>query len=361
MIRKLDRKLVFGLIAIVAIVVLTLFVAPKSNRQLSGSTFSRSPDGYAAWYAHVQRQGVQIQPWKKPASEFTKQASGANQTFVQIDPLLTTRASGVDEDWIKRGNTWIILGLDMPPTEAAFTTVQAGGVKIETSRRLRLQNDLTPILSDRYGAIVGESLKGKGRIIYAVTPFLAANAYQNEPGNFSFLTKLATQNGDRIWVDEYLHGYKDQDVAQREAAQSWIGYLLDTPIVLILIQSAIVLLVLVWAKNRRFGQPAPLNQIIPDNSEAYIQALAGVLHKAGRSEFVLEVVGRETQLQIQRSLGLGSTLLDVDTIAQAWTKQTGRPAEELIRIFTPRQLSEADLLSWIRNVQAVRSASTDIL
>lgn len=356
MIKKLDRKLVFALIAIVALVGLTLFVAPKSNRQLSGSTFSRAPDGYAAWYAYMQRQGTQIQQWKKPASEYVKQASGVNQTFVQIDPLLTARFSSINEDWLKRGNTWIVLGVDSRPTEAQFTSVQTGGVKIETSRRLRIPQDVTPILSDRHGAIVWEERRGKGRIVYAVTPFLAANAYQDEPGNFAFLAKLAAQNGNRIWIDEYLHGYKDQDAVQREGAQSWIGYLLKTPIVLILIQSVIVLLILIWATNRRFGQPMPINSPTRDNSEAYIQALAGVLHKAGRSEFVLEVVGRETQLHIQRSLGLGSTILDADTIAQAWTKQTGRPAEELKRILTPNQrLSETDLLSWIKRVQAVRA------
>jgi hypothetical protein len=357
MIRRLDRRVVFGLIVLAAIVLLTLFIAPRSSRQSSGSTFSRAPDGYGAWYAYMERQGTQVQRWRQPSGDISN-SGGTGKTFLQINPLFDSTLSKYDLAWVRKGNTWVILGSTMPVTEADFSTMHSteqGTVQIETTRRRKLEGDEQAVLSDRYGAIVWEERQGKGQIIHAVTPFLAANAYQDVSGNFAFLAKLVTQNGKTIWVDEYLHGHKEQAVAKREKASNWGAYLLKTPFALGLMQVTLLGLILVWAKNRRFGQPMPLATQKQDSSEAYIQALAGVLHKAGRSEFVLDVVGREAQLQIQRSLGLGNTLLARETVIQAWTEQTGRSAEELAQILptAPKRLSEKDLLIWVTQVQKV--------
>lgn len=358
--RRLDRRVVFGLMVLAAIVLLTLFIAPRSTRQASGSTFSRAPDGYGAWYAYMERQGTPVQRWQKPSSEITS-TGGTGKTFLQVNPQFDSTLSKNEVAWVSQGNTWVVLGTMMPVTEANFSTMHAteqGIVQIETARRRKLEGDEQQILGDRLGAIVWEDRQGKGRIIHAVTPFLGANAYQDRSGNFAFLARLVSQNGNKIWVDEYLHGYKEQAVAKRETAANWGSYLLKTPFSLLLLQGTLVVLVLIWAKNRRFGQAMPLASPSQDSSEAYIQALAGVLHKAGRSEFVVDVVGREEQLQIQRSIGLGNTLLERDTVIQAWTEQTGRPAEELAQILPTSQnrLSEKDLLIWVTQVQNLHRA-----
>ena len=356
MIRKFDRRVLFVLIAIAVLIVLTLFVAPRSNRQTSGSTFGRAPDGYGAWFAYMKEQGTPVQQWKKPAEEFTE-ADGTGKTLLQINPVYGI--SGVDENWVSRGNTWIVLGVSAAVTEADFSTMQSseqGQVKIDTARRRKLEGDERQLLGDRWGAIVWEACLGKGKVILAIPPFLAANAYQDEPGNFAFLAKLATQSGKTIWVDEYIHGYKDEEVVKREAQEDWGAYLSKTPLLPLLIQLGVVLAVLVWASNRRFGQHVALPSPNRDNSEAYIQALASVLNKAGRSEFVVDTVGREEQLQIQRSLGLGNTLLEREALMNAWTEQTGRSSEEIAEIFPEGQmrLSESELSKWIERVKAIR-------
>jgi hypothetical protein len=52
-----------------------------------------------------------------------------------------------------------------------------------------------------------------------------------------------------------------------------------------LIQGTIILLVAIFAGWNRFGQPVTLSAPQVDNSEAYIQALAGVLQKANSTDF----------------------------------------------------------------------------
>ncbi|MGV0025621.1 DUF4350 domain-containing protein [Phormidesmis priestleyi] len=385
--KRLDRRLWFAGIALVAIVLLTLFAAPRGDRQVSGSTFSRAPDGYGAWYAYMQKQGTPIKQWKRPFEDFEKQVS-QNQspvTLLVIDPQMSHRVedfgkrasqnqapmvlSAADSqmgerafvtarlDWILRGNTLVILGKFTPATEAPFSTIQAGNVKIETSRREKVNQGEEQLLGDRYGAIVWQRAIGKGRVILVNTPFLAANAYQDEPGNFAFLAKLVKQNSTTIWVDEYIHGYRESEAAAQKAKGDWLAYLTQTALLPVLVQAIVLLLVYIWADNHRLGQPVPLISPTTDNSEAYIQALSGVLHQAGRSEFVVDAIGKAEQIQIQQALGLGSTPLEHETLINLWVTQTGRPATELQQVLQPlakkQRLSEQDLITWSKNIQSI--------
>lgn len=372
MLKRLDSRIVVGGLAIATLILLTLLIAPKSNPQISGSTFSRAPDGYGAWYAYMERQDTPVKRWQKPSEAFVSSRKDAKTTFLQVNTSwLPFSFSQAEREWVQRGNTLVVLGAGNPSaTEASFTTIQAGGVRIDTGRRKKLTDQKPPIagdgeallyggkpvLSDRYGAIVWESAIGKGRVIYSITPFLAANAYQDEPGNFALLEKLVKQNGNAVWVDEYLHGYKEAEVAKREDAQNWFIYLLNTPLLPVTVQVGVLLLVLIWASNRRFGQAIPLVEVATENSGAYIAALAGVLHQANRSEFAVDVVGREEQLGIQRALGLSdSQLVDIATLKSAWIEQTGRSGEELEQILPKgRHLSAQDLLAWLHQVQEVK-------
>jgi hypothetical protein len=298
-------------------------------------------------------------------------------TLLQIDPGLG-RIDSPPQGWIEQGNVVIQLGspwavqdlaIDLPVTRSPFTSglsSAAGKVKIETSRRFtgledlpqQLGQSITSRLADTYGAVVLERRIGKGKVITAITPYLAANAYQDEPGNFRFLAQLVTEPDNPIWVDEYLHGYKDQEVIARETSGNLLNYLSNTPIPLLAVQAIVLLLVLIWGLNHRLGPPIALTSPKLDNSEAYIRALAAVLHRANCSEFVVETVRKAEQIQMQRSLGLGNDLLEPETVIAAWVQQTGRSATELAEVLNPtlrhRRWSEAELLVWLGKVRLVR-------
>jgi hypothetical protein len=125
-----------------------------------------------------------------------------------------------------------------------------------------------------------------------------------------------------------------------------------------LVQVAILLLVAIWAGNRRFGKPEALPTPVVNNSEAYIQALAAVLQKAESSEFVLEVVGKEEQVQLQKALFLGQEQLDPQSLVNAWMQQTGRPAAELEQVLQMQsqkaRIRETELLKWLGKWQQIR-------
>jgi hypothetical protein len=389
--RSQRRNWIVGAIVLGTIILLTLAMAPGA-KNLAGSTFGLGPDGYGAWYTFMEKQGTPLERWKRPLKELFSQSQQAT-TVLQIydgaalesldtvtESLADPRTEDKLTDWIKRGNTLVVMGLgtpvsrlllSTPVTRAEFSTLQnspEGTVKIETARRSKLEpkqkdnkNKEEALLSDRFGAIVWQQSLGKGRIIFAVTPHLGANAYQDEAGNFPFLAKIVTHEGDRLLVDEYLHGYKDRDVVTREAAQDWMGYLAKTPLLPIFVQGLILSILFVWAENRRFGPVQVVKPPAIDNSQSYIQALAGVLQKAQSHAFVVDVVGKEEQLQLQRKLGLDSTL-DSEALIEAWTEQVGHPPDALrqvLKIQSQKQpIKDADFTNWLENLQMVRNQTT---
>jgi len=358
---------VLSAIAIAVLILITLVAAPASNKLNSGSTYNRAPDGYGAWYTFMAERGTPLQRWQKPLSGF---GDRQDVTLLRVHSrLVPNQLDTPERDWVKKGNTLVIVGVHQPVTEAAFSTRQdspVGNVKIDTRRRHKSSNDT--IFGDEFGAIIWQQQRGKGQVVFVTTPHFAANAYQDFPANYELLAKLVTQenlgdkirhetinssaNANQLWVDEYIHGYKDKEAIEREVGENAISYLIKTPLFPLLIQGIVILLVAIWAANRRFGQPVTLSAPVVDNSEAYIRALAGVLLKAGSHDFIVDRVGKAEQRQLQKDLGLGETPLNHQSLIAAWARQTGRPAKELEQLLqvssNKRRLSESDLLNWLR-------------
>jgi hypothetical protein len=356
------RGLILGAIAVGVVILMTLFAAPVHNKLNSGSIYGRAPDGYGAWYAFMSAKGTPVQRWQKPFKTLTlNQAINSPITLIQIYSQLRPDflvESPLEREWIEKGNTLVILGILQPVTEASFSSWQAspvGNVKIDTSRR---KSDATgKLLGDRFGAIVWQQKIGNGQVILATTPYLAANAYQDFPSNYEFLAQLVTQPQNPVWIDEYIHGYKDGEVIEQEIGKTLWHYLAKTPLVPVSIQGAILLLVAIWANNHRLGEATDLLTPGINNSTAYIQALASVLQKAESSEFVVSAIAQEEQRQLQKTLGLGQELLPPQSLIDAWIQQTGQPATALESLLkTPshqRPMSEADLLTWLEKWQTI--------
>ncbi len=367
------RVWVFGAIAIGALIVITLLAAPATNKLTSGSTYNRAPEGYGAWYAFMSERGTPVKRWRKPFEDLAdNKQRQPPMTLLRVNSGLPGEGIyGKERDWVEKGNTLVILGIRQPVTEARFSTrhtTSVGRVKIDTQRRNEDANK--QLLGDRFGAIVWQESIGKGKVIYSTTPHLAANAYQGFRGNYEFLAQLVTRSGvgsqesedstiqNSVWVDEYIHGYKDAEAIKREQESNVFNYLAKTPLFPAFVQGCILLLVAIWALNRRFGKPLTLSAPVVNNSEAYIKALASVLQKANSSEFILDVVGKQEQLQLQKALFLGEEQVDRQALLDAWVLQTGRPVTELEQLLQRQsrklRMSETDLLSWLGKWEEIR-------
>ncbi len=367
------------LTAVAIIVLITVVNALGGGDRLKGSSYSLEPQGYGAWYQQMVDKGVAIERWRKPAARvFDKYPSGT--TLLQVNSGLAEFSLAPSEKkWIENGNTLVILGADALSNDIEFSQNLAspqGSVKIETTRRFlvtdvsssyfNLPNIPTSIVSDDRGAVVWQSSIGKGKLILATTPYLAANAYQDSTANYELLTAL-TGNQQRIVVDEYLHGYREPrkpgnplnpDDPQRDGeGDGLMSYFAKTPFFIAFVNIFLVLGVLVWQQNRRFGAVIIPQPPQVDNSVAYIQALGSILRQAQSSEFVLQNVGKAEQLKLQQLLGLGNKqLVDRQTLVDAWLVQTKLPAADLpvILQLAPGTFTEAELQQWLNKLQAMR-------
>ncbi|BAZ17770.1 hypothetical protein NIES4071_96500 [Calothrix sp. NIES-4071] len=370
--KRPNRLTIFAVIILGVLILITLFAAPSGGRLDSGSTYNRAPEGYGAWYNYIQRRG-QIERWQRPAKDIESKKDLI--TFLQVNPSPDFDLSSEYElsNWIQKGNNLVILGFAGRATAAEFSTIHkssAGNVKIDTTERYDTKRKLVAVdslLSDDRGAIVWQIKYGKGKVIYSVTPHLAANAYQNEPGNFEFLAHLASDNNKRkIYIDEYIHGYKDKDIKEAKGEGDILTYFIQKPIFAAFIQASVLLLVLIFSK-RRFGKLNTLEAPTVDNSQAYIEALAAVLQKADSSDFVVEMVGKEELNQLQQSLGLGKkNLIDVATpdeeLISAWRNKVGAESdlEAALRIQSQqaqsqrRRYREKDLIAWLKKWGNIR-------
>ncbi|MBW4561915.1 MAG: DUF4350 domain-containing protein [Mojavia pulchra JT2-VF2] len=362
--KRSNRLAWLGAIALAVCILLSLIAAPTSSTINSGSTYSRAADGYGAWYAFMQQQGITIKRWQRPWSDLKAEKSPV--TLLQVYSTLTSPLLNPEERaWLAKGNILIALGVRYPATGADFSTMQNspfGDVKIATRRRYKKTEQQQILLGDRFGAVVWEEKHDQGKVIFSTTPYLAANAYQDNLSNFKYLADLVSKQNNVIFVDEYLHGYEDADVQQKEGEGDLLSYFANIPLFPAFLQTVILLLVLIWALNRRFGKPVTLNTPGLDNSEAYIQALAGVLQKAESTDFVVEMVGKEEQLQLQKSLGLGQIPLEPQALINAWVEKTGASPAELAALLKlqsrKRPMSERDLLSWLgkwRNLRKIQN------
>jgi hypothetical protein len=311
----------------------------------------------------MHKQGFSIQHWQRPLTDLNPEEAPVTllqvkSSFDELPDLLQL------DEWLKKGNNLIILGVRQEVTETKFNTLQnspLGNVLIDTRRRNLHPQESKTVLGDRFGAIIWEKTYGSGKVILAVTPHLAANAYQDY-ANFAYLARLVTQKSQKVLVDEYIHGYRDEDIEHQKNTDNLIGYLAKTPVFVSLLQVFFLLFIVILAQKNRFGQPVTINTVAIDNSQAYIQALATVLEKAESSNFVVEMISREEQIQLQRAIGLGQILLDRTALLQAWTEKTGLSTADLEYVLKLRErehrISEQELLSWLRKWQSLKGIST---
>lgn len=374
----------FGILAAIAIVLLTIISATGGDIRQSGSSYNIAPNGYSAWYQLMKDRGINIQRWQKSFAQLAKlPAYKQGTTLIQINPELERwQLTARQQRWVSQGNTLVILGILAPAGDLPFQgnlESSLGAVRIETTRRFRFskgeaQTDLTasrlpsnaiakPVLRDRYGTVISqftldsptETVRERGRIILATTPYLAANAYQEFRPNYELLSKLVNQDRQQILVDEYIHGYIDRESRSDTKTGDVFAYLTNTPLVIVFVNLLLGILVWIWQQNRRFGKVTIPKLPEIDNSEAYIQALGGVLRQANSSEFVLQNIGRSKQLAWQQQLGLGKArLVESQILITAWENLVRLPADDLrfvIELTTgDRRLTPAELKTWLMKI-----------
>jgi Domain of unknown function (DUF4350) len=364
--RKFPKVPFWGwvLIASLGLILIVTAVAPSSYPK--GSSYDSTLSGYAQWYRVMKTQNHPIERWRRAYS----QLKGTGQTLIQAADVEGSESPEIRApeilDWVKNGNTLIELSWAGKLTGAPFLSdlpSPKGAVRIETTRRYEPNNFDEVLLKDAFGVVIRVETLKAGEVIKIAYPWLGAGNYAKQGANFQVLADLATQRKGTIWVDEWIHGYRDLEstsvLADKKTQDLW-EYFAQRPIAVMAGQGVLLLLLLLWGQNQRFGAllrvaPPPRN-----SNEQYIQALADTLNTHGHTEYVLTLLGQSLRDRLKSRLSLVGADLTGDAdgaIAAEWATVTGRPASELLELLeqssVQKRLRDSELLTWVQQADTI--------
>jgi hypothetical protein len=176
-------------------------------------------------------------------------------------------------------------------------------------------------LEDHRGALLVDYPHGAGRIIVLSDPFIVAQDGIPIADNLQLALNVVAGREGIIAFDEYHQGHG-------AAHNQLVAYFAGTPILWMFAQGALVVLVILWTRGRRFARPLPVARVdrrsslefvasmaeLQQRARAYDLAIeniytrlrrvlvryAGVSHNSSRSEIAARVAARSTKLDATR-------------------------------------------------------------
>ena len=155
----------------------------------------------------------------------------------------------------------------------------------------------TPILVADTGAVVGLARKvGDGFFAWVADSHMFHNAGIGVGDSAVAVMTLLDPDGVVVF-DEFRHGF-------RQDAGLWQVIPANWKLMLVLV--GIVGILAMIAYGRRFGPPHDLQRRLPPGREAYLEAVAGMMTRAGSTGDAVEVIRAEARARLQARYPAGS-------------------------------------------------------
>jgi hypothetical protein len=146
------------------------------------------------------------------------------------------------------------------------------------------------------GALLVDFAHGKGRIVLLADPFILANNGISSADNLQLAINVVAGGKGLIAFDEFHQG--------RSASQNaLVAYFAGTPVVAMCGQIALLILVLIWTKGRRFARPLPLPQVDRRSSLEFVASMAELQERARAYDLALENIYARTRRVLARYAG----------------------------------------------------------
>jgi hypothetical protein len=143
------------------------------------------------------------------------------------------------------------------------------------------------------GALLVDFAHGKGRIVLLADPFILANNGISSADNLQLAINVVAGGKGLVAFDEFHQG--------RSAAQNaLVAYFAGTPVIAMCAQVALLILVLIWTKGRRFARPLPLPQVDRRSSLEFVASMAELQERARAYDLALENIYARTRRVLAR-------------------------------------------------------------
>lgn len=146
-------------------------------------------------------------------------------------------------------------------------------------------------------ALLVDYAHGEGRIVLLSDPFIVANGGIALNDNLQLAINLVSSTDGVVAFDEFHQG---RGITRNAIASYFSG----TPVVAISGQIALVIILIVWTRGRRFARPLPLPYIDRRSSLEFVASMAELQQRARAFDLAIENVYSRTRRVLARYAGM---------------------------------------------------------
>jgi hypothetical protein len=198
-------------------------------------------------------------------------------------------------------------------------------------------------------------LHGKGRIVLLSDPYIVANAGIGLKDNLQLAINLLATPGGLIAFDEFHQG--------RAAAHNpFISYFEGTPVLAICGQLALLVILVLWTRGRRFARPLPLPRVDRRSSLEFVASMAELQQRARAFDLAIENIYSRTRRVLARYAAVdynSSRRVIAERVASRSTLQA-RQLETLMRqaedAINGQNISERQSILLVKRLREVEGA-----
>jgi hypothetical protein len=334
------------LLVVMAVAVLVSFLGrtPQAEPRDTWlpSTFNPVGAGSLAFYEALGQLHWPVSRWSEPLSRLDAQGTG-NALVITRSPVnwrvaFSDQEAQLLDDWVKKGNTLLLLGLmskwedtrllleqfgftvpkaqDAPGLLPAWTLTREKPIDLapaagQTGRLILPAGPALPITMPAGARIlwsnggepyVLELPHGRGRVVCVASDQLLSNRYLDQGDDLAIALRLLAPNGhvpNHLFFEETHHGY---------TATFALARLVDHPGVRLAALLALLgLVTFLGSAFVRFGPILPLERAPGRSSLEFVDSIAALYHRSDLRNEMIRFLFDETRRQVLHRLNLPPT------------------------------------------------------
>ncbi len=196
---------------------------------------------------------------------------------------------------------------------------------------------------------------GRGRIVVLSDPFIVANDGICLHDNLQLALNLVSTKDGLIAFDEFHQG-------RGTTHNAFVNYFAGTPVLAIAGQIALLIILMVWTRGRRFARPLPLARIDRRSSLEFVASMSELQQRARAFDLAIENIYGRTRRVLARYAGVdyNSSRAEIATRVAARSSLDAHRLETLMRqseeAINGAPISERQSIQLVKRLREVESA-----
>jgi hypothetical protein len=196
---------------------------------------------------------------------------------------------------------------------------------------------------------------GRGRIVILSDPFIVANNGINLQDNLQLGINVVTANNGLIAFDEFHQG-------RGNTHNAFVNYFSGTPILAIGGQLALLLILILWTRGRRFARPLPLAYVDRRSTLEFVASMAELQQRARAFDLAIENIYGRTRRVLARYAGVdyNTSRAEIATRVAARSSLEAHSLETLMRqseeAINGAPISERQSIQLVKRLREVENA-----